>query len=163
MQPTIISKGKLFITGLTGDGSKTGELWGEFEHSYDNHPFNKADDNGYEIRFFNGEKPLPCGKDIHIGFLTRTADECCGFSTVTLPETESAVFDVFVANGYDSGNAAMDKWLADNAAQYGQLLMDGMGFVIECYNEKFKDGDKPDSIVEIWIPIYKHTKEDKNA
>lgn len=31
----------------------------------------------------------------------------------------------------------------------------GFEYVIECYNEKFKDGDKPDSIVEIWIPLFR--------
>jgi hypothetical protein len=31
----------------------------------------------------------------------------------------------------------------------------GLEYVVECYNEKFKGGDKPDSIVEIWIPLYR--------
>ena len=39
MQPKIITPGRLFITGLTGDGSKTGEVWGELESGYAADPF----------------------------------------------------------------------------------------------------------------------------
>jgi predicted transcriptional regulator YdeE len=78
------------------------------------------------------------------------------FTTIVLSAGEWAVFDVFVAKGYDSGNAEMDKWLEDNAAQYKQLEANGIQYVVECYNdEKFKGGDKPDSVVEIWLPIIK--------
>ncbi|MCL2409887.1 MAG: GyrI-like domain-containing protein [Oscillospiraceae bacterium] len=135
---------------------KTYELWNEFDSLYKNHSFKKVDENGYEVRFFDEEKSTIHGKDIHIGFLTETTQSADGFSTIALPETEYAVFDILVAKGYDSGNAEMDKWLADNPAQYKQRLMDGMGFVVLCYNEKFKTGEAPDSVVEIWIPMYKH-------
>jgi predicted transcriptional regulator YdeE len=47
----------------------------------------------------------------------------------------------------------MDKWLSDNADKYAQLQIEGKKFVVECYNEKFKGADKPDSIVEIWLPL----------
>ena len=156
MQPTIITLDKLFIAGLTGDGNKTGEVWGEAENLYDKKPFKKSDDNGYEIRFFDGEKPATPGKDIHVGFLNEIALDNGNLSTIALPAGEYAVFEVFVAKGYDSGNAEMDKWLEDNSAQYGQSAIDGVHYVVECYkDEKFKGGDKPDSIVEIWIPLYR--------
>lgn len=70
--------------------------------------------------------------------------------------SEYAVFDVYVAKGYDSGNEEMEKWIADNAMIYGLREFDGYEYIIECYNEKFKDGDKPDSIVEIWIPMFRY-------
>jgi len=118
--------------------------------------FEKADENGYEIRFYDGEKPAVIGKNIHVGFIAKATEPIEEFATIILPATEYAVFDIFVAKGYGSGNAEMDRWLKDNPAQYRQLLMDGVGFVVECYNEKFKDGE-PDSIVEIWIPVYKQS------
>ena len=154
MQPTIIRKEKLFITGLTGDGQQTYKVWCDFESAYDAKPFPKADEHGYEIRFWSEEKPAPEGNDIHVGFLTKEAVEIDGFTTITLPPAEYAVFDVYVAKGYDSCNAEMDKWLEDNASVYKSLLMDGMGYIVEFYtDEKFKGGDKPDSVVEMWLPV----------
>jgi len=155
MQPKIISKEQLFVTGLTGNGSETGEVWGKFEANYENNPFAKADENEYEIRFFDGHKPVPYGKDIHVGFLSANAMNISDFTTITLPATEYAVFDVYIAEGYDSGNKEMDKWLSENSAKYSHKQMDGVHYVVECYNEKFKDGNQPDSIVEIWIPLEK--------
>jgi len=148
MQPKIINKDILYIAGLTGNGTKTGEVWSEFDNQYNINPFPKADDSGYEIRFGDSG-------NIHVGFAVDNSDDIDGFETVAIPAAEYAVFGVYVANGYDSGNAEMEAWLADNASKFGQLQLDGREFVIECYNEKFKDGDKPDSIVEIWIPIYR--------
>lgn len=155
MQPRIIKKDKLYITGLSGDGTQTGEVWNVFDSQYNKKPFPKADENGYEIRYYKGEKPVANGKDIHVGFNAETADSINGYTTVAIPAAEYAVFEVCVAKGYDSGNAEMDEWLAAHSTEYKQLMLDGVLFIVECYNEKFKGGDKPDSIVEMWIPIYK--------
>ena len=151
MKPKIIKSNQLNITGITGDGSKTGDVWNEFERKYTAAPFDKAEDCAYEIRFWDGDKHVTKGKDVHIGFATD--DNVDGFTTVVLPEADYAVFDVYVAKGYENSNEEMDKWLADNSSKYDQLMLDGIDFVIECYNEKFKGGDQPDSIVEMWIPI----------
>ena len=155
MQPKIISKDTMNIAGLTGNGSDTGAVWGEFETQFAKHPFPKADENGYEIRFYDGEKPAASGKDTHVGFAAnvQTAD---GFTMVSLPPTEYVVFDVYVAKGYDSGNVEMDKWLSDNSAQYGQRMLEGVKYVVESYDERFNGGDEPDSVVEIWIPLVRH-------
>ena len=57
MQPNIISKDKLFITGLTGDASKTSEVWNDFDSRYKENPFPKTisaegtDEAGYESCF----------------------------------------------------------------------------------------------------------------
>jgi len=155
MQPNIIRRDKLYIAGLTGDGVKTGEAWNHFDTQYKENPFPKADENGYEIRFYNGDKTAVRGQDIHVGFAAESADPIDRFTTIVLPATDYAVFDVYVAKGYDSSNAAMNHWLADNSAQYTPRMMNGSGFVVECYDEKFKNGDKPDSIVELWVPIYR--------
>jgi len=152
MQPKIIKKDTLYITGLTGDGAKTGEVWNDLDSQYNKNPFPKADENGYEIRFWNKEKS---GKDVHVGFLTESEYQTGDFTTITVPPTEYAVFDVYVAKGYDSGNAEMDKWLEDNSLRLKCRDIDGNGFIVEHYNEKFKDGNKPDSIVEFWVPFYR--------
>ena len=150
MLPNIISKDNLFITGLTGDASKTGEVWNDFYSRYKETPFPKIDEAGYEIRFWNEAKK---GQDVHVGFSTETEQAANGFATIAIPTTEYAVFEVFVINGYDSGNAAMDKWVEDNSLQLKIREIDGNGFIIEYYGCKFKDGNQPDSIVEFWVPF----------
>jgi len=153
MQPKIIKCGKMQITGLTGDGNKTSAVWNEFDSRYKEKPFPKIDENGYEIRFFNKEKE---GRDVHVGFSVEPGREIAGFDVIVIPASEYAVFEVLVANGYDSGNAKMDKWLADNSNRLKCGEIDGAGFIMEVYGEKFKGGNQPDSIVEFWVPLIYH-------
>lgn len=154
----IIKKSKLYITGLTGAGDKTGEVWSDFDNQYKEKTFAKADENGYEIRFSKtrrtGKEPDPM-KNVHVGFLTECLTDS-GYTAIELPESEYAVFNVQVARGYDSGNTEMEIWLADHSAIYGLREYKGIEYAVECYNEKFKDGDKPDSIVEIWLPLFRY-------
>ena len=156
MQPQIIKRGKLSVAGRTGDGSKTHEVWSGFDNQYNQKPFQKFSNNGYEIRFWpsrvSGKKPDP-EKSVHVGFAVDNVADTEGFDIITLPAAEYAVFDVCVAKGYDSENESMEKWLADHAATYRMLEFDGVEYVVECYNEKFKGGNQPDSVVEIWIPV----------
>jgi predicted transcriptional regulator YdeE len=146
---------ELCIVGLTGEGAETGKVWKDFEELYNKKSFAKINENGYEIRFSNGKKKIDPGMDIHVGFLSMNNNVVEGFSSIILPATEYAVFDAFVAKGYDSENKNMDKWLSNNADKYVQIELEGNRFVVECYNEKFKGGNKEDSIVEIWIPLKK--------
>ena len=152
MQPKIIKRDRLFITGLSGDASKTGEVWSNFDNQFNNAPFPKSDENGYEIRFWSKEKE---GNDVHVGYSTETGQQIDGFTSLALPATEYAVFDVLVAKGYDSGNAEMDKWLEDNSLLLKNREIDGNGFIVEFYGERFMGGDKPGSIVEFWVPFYR--------
>ena len=143
MQPKIMVKDELLIAGLSGNGSDTGAVWAEFDKRYKANPFSELNENGYEVRYSDG--------GIHIGFTV--SDNFAGFSSLLLPAAEYAVFDVYVAKGYDSGNTAMDQWLADNADTYSQLELDGRKYVVEFYGERFKGGNHPDSVVQIWIPL----------
>ena len=150
MEPRIIKSETLQIAGITGDGNQTTQLWEDFERKYQTAAFAKADENAYEIRAYTGEK---C--DCHVGFGVTKGQIPEGFTIYTLPPSDYAVFDVWVAKGYDSGNAAMDEWLAHNEAGYRQIAVEGTYTVVEVYTEKFGDGTQPDSVVEIWIPICK--------
>jgi predicted transcriptional regulator YdeE len=71
-----------------------------------------------------------------------------------LPPSQYASFDVYVANGYDSENSAMDEWLELNKDKYTQKLYDNNPYAVEFYDERFH-GNDTGSIVEIWIPIEK--------
>ena len=155
-QPRIIRRDTMRIVGTTGDGAKTGKVWSNFEGTYSKTPFPKNDESSYEIRFWQSRltgKTPDSKKSVHVGHLTNPTVDSKAYSAVELPAAEYAMFDVYVAKGYDSGNEAMEQWLADNADTYRMLEFDGYEYVIECYNEKFKDGNRPDSIVEIWIPL----------
>ena len=149
--PRIIKSGEITVVGISGDGLRTGEVWTSFGTLYARQPFTKASEFGWEIRFYGGNKPVVAGKDIHVGFESMSA-VTNGYTAVTLPESEYVVFDVHVAMGYESRNAAMDLWLADNANIYRQRMFGEFYYAIERYDERYKDDD-PNSIVEIWIPI----------
>jgi len=156
MRPKMIDMDELAITGLTGGGADPGAVWAAFDRRYNVSQFPRADGNGYEIRFFTSRfsgKTPDTDKDVHVGFLTKSGEDITGFSTVMLPAARYAVFDAAVANGYDSQNAAMEQWIADNAESYRVLEFHDCEYVIECYNEKFKGGNQPDSVVEIWLPV----------
>jgi predicted transcriptional regulator YdeE len=147
MQPKMIIKGEAAIYGLRGDGANTGALWEKFDKRFSKKPFDKVGEDAYEIRTYKGAKP---GADVLVGHEWDNAYAATGWKFAVLPAGEYAVFDVLVANGYDSENAAMEQWLDDNKARYNQRG----DFIIERYvHEKFKGGDKLDSIVEIWLPV----------
>ena len=153
MQPRIFRKESLHIVGITDDGAKAGEVWANFDTQWDANPFAKAEEAGYEIRFWGGTKPAPQGKDVHVGFAVEEGTKVEHFTIIALPKTLYAAFEVHVADGYDSGNAVMDRWLEENASTYQLREIDGARFVVEYYDERFKDGNQPDSIVEIWLPL----------
>jgi predicted transcriptional regulator YdeE len=147
MQPKMIIKGETAIYGLRGDGMTTGALWEKFEKRFSKKPFEKTGDDAYEIRTYKGAKP---GADVLVGYEWDNAYAATGWNFSVLPAGEYAVFDVLVANGYDSENAAMEQWLDDNKEKYIQRG----DYIVERYvPEKFKGGDKPDSIVEILVPV----------
>ena len=155
---TIIIREKLQITGLTGNGSKTLEVWTDFDSRFTTNPFTKADETGYEIRFWQNRKTRKApdqNKSVHVGFLSENLSDNNSFTTIEFPAAEYAVFDVYVDKGYDSENDKMEKWLEDNKFIFGLREFDGYEYIIECYNEKFKDGNKPDSIVEMWMPLFR--------
>jgi predicted transcriptional regulator YdeE len=152
MQPKMIITGEISVTGITGDGAKTAEVWNKFEGKYAKSLFPKVGEDAYEIRYHDGERKVTNGKGVHVGYACD--EKCPGFTTQILPAGEYAVFDVLVANGYDSENAAMEQWLDENKERYIRRQISCLNAAVERYvPEKFKGGDKPDSVVEIWLPV----------
>ena len=147
MCPKIIKMRAFSITGLTGDGNQTAHLWEEFDKSFNAASFDREDENGYEVRFdYDGK----C--DCHVGFAAKDSG-IAGFTTLELSVTDYVVFDVLVANGYESENEAVNTWLRDNCDKYEEVKLNGKAYAVEIYGERFNGGDKPDSVVELWIPI----------
>jgi predicted transcriptional regulator YdeE len=154
MQPKMIIKGEMAIHGLRGDGMNTGALWEKFEKRFVKKPFEKINEDAYEIRTYDGKKPVRPGADVVVGYERNLGNAEGGYHIMILPAGEYAVFDVQVTNGYDSENAAMESWLTENKDRYTLREVSDWNFIVERYvPEKFKGGDKPDSVVEIWVPV----------
>ena len=107
MNPRMISQGELLIAGVTGDGSQTGELWQRFMELDKRIGLkNKVSDNGYEVRIYSGDE-CKC----HVGVCVSDNNVDSSYTLLRLPASAYAAFKVYVAQGYDSQNDAMDEWL----------------------------------------------------
>lgn len=149
LNPKIIKKDALIIAGTSGDGSKTGEVWQNFEKLNNETGLQgKLSKNGYEIRLY-GEN----GGTVHVGFAVKNKNADPVYETFELPASLYASFDVYTSRGYDSENSAIEEWLATNKEGYKQNYYDGKPYVVEYYDERFSGGE--DSIVEIWVPVVK--------
>lgn len=155
VHPNIITRGRLLIAGLSGDGNRTAEAWNGFEAMHKNGPLpNQTDENSYELRI--------CHEGIstvHVGVAVKDKEVPHGYTVFELPTSKYASFDVYVENGYESENQAMNTWLETNAEGYRERLLtcaqfSGGNYCVEYYDHRFQ-GSEAGSIVEIWIPITK--------
>jgi predicted transcriptional regulator YdeE len=138
------------VPGVAGDGNKTCDVWNAFEKLSKEKPLkNKLSSNGYEIRLYDGETST-----VHVGFAVTSEQVDSSYTLFKLPASKYAAFDVYVANGYNSENNAMNEWLETNEEGYSQKLLGNVHYCVEYYDERFKD-NAADSIVEIWVPIEK--------
>ena len=150
VNPKIIRRGALTVAGVSGDGSKTGEVWQAFEKLIKKEPLaNKLSDNGYEIRLYDGDKCT-----VHVGLAVSGAPGERAYELCVLPASEYAAFDVYVSRGYESENSAMSEWLQTNGQGYTGRLLGDAHYCVEYYDERF-NGSEAGSIVEIWIPVEK--------
>lgn len=152
LDPNIIKRDALIIAGAHGDGSRTGEVWQTFGKLCDEKPLaNVLSASGYEIRVYEGDKCT-----VYVGNAVSDKNNIDpAYSVFELPASKYASFDVYVANGYESENSAMDEWLETNDGGYSERLLNGNAhYCVEYYDERF-NGNEANSIVEIWIPIEK--------
>lgn len=152
LDPKIIKRGALTIAGAHGDGSRTGEVWQAFGKLCDEKPLaNALSGSGYEIRVYEGDKCT-----VYVGNAVSGKDGIDpAYSVFELPASKYASFDVYVCNGYESENSAMDEWLETNSEGYSQRLLNETAYYcVEYYDERFNDSEA-NSIVEIWVPIEK--------
>ena len=150
VNPRIIKKNSMTIAGTSGDGNKTWDIWNAFEKLDKERPLlNKLSDNGYEIRLYDSGSCT-----VYAGHAVSGSPNDAAYSVYDLPASEYAVFDVYVANGYESENDAMNEWLTTNQQGYEERLLGDIHYCVEYYDERFH-GSETGSIVEIWIPIEK--------
>lgn len=107
--------------------------------------------NGYEVRVYESDKCT-----VHVGYSVSSKDNIdSAYSVFELPASKYASFDVYVSNGYESENNAMDEWLKTNGEGYSERrINENTHYCVEYYDERFS-GNEANSIVEIWIPIEK--------
>ncbi len=150
LNPNIISRGKLIIAGMSGDGSKTGEVWQRFMKLYDEKPPASLSGDSYEIRLYDKDVCT-----VYVGVAVKSRDDADpAYTFFELPASEYASFDVYVSQGYDSENNAMDEWLESNEKGYSQRLLNGKSYCVEFYDERFNE-DEAGSVIEIWVPVEK--------
>ena len=150
-KPRIIYYEKLIIAGASGNGNDTSAVWATFEQQSHAVPLQrKCSEDGYEIRLSNGVSR------VHVGCAVENTQSQEPYVLFELPASHYAVFDIQVAKGYDSENAAIEAWLQSNKEGCQErLLPDSSHYCVEHYDERFC-GNEPGSIVEIWIPVQQH-------
>lgn len=150
MNPNMIKKGKMILAGVSGTGNETAEIWKRFMKLYEEAPLtDKISDDSYEVRIFDsttGKESVFVGCEIN--------NNCSEYEIFQIPSSEYASFDVYVKEGYESENNAMDEWLISNEKGYVRNLLEGKPYCIEHYDARFDDGND-ESIVEIWLPVKK--------
>lgn len=152
LKPNMIRRDAIIIAGAKGDGSRTQEVWSTFEKLCREKPLkNKLSGSGYEIQI--------CGDGVctvYAGICVSSREDIDpAYSVLELPASQYASFDVYVKNGYESENNAMDEWLKTNQQNYTERLLNGTAhYCVEFYDERFQ-GEEDNSIVEIWIPVDK--------
>jgi predicted transcriptional regulator YdeE len=153
MKPKIIQKEAILIAGVTGSGDETARAWEAFIKIQKIHPLeNQANEpgvEGYEVRLYHSAG----NAKVHVGMRVKDAAVPPEYKVVKLPAATYAEFEVYPSKGYESGNADMNVWLEENRTEYKQALLDGMKYIIEVYDGRYKGEKDPASMVGILIPL----------
>lgn len=153
MNPNMIKKDKLILAGVSGAGTETAEIWKRFIKLYEGAPpAEQLSDDSYEVRIFDGETET---ENVFVGCeISNDRCECGEYEIFQIPSSEYASFDLYVKEGYESENNAMEEWLVSNEKGYVRNLLKGQPYCIEHYDARFDEGNN-ESIVEIWLPVKK--------
>jgi predicted transcriptional regulator YdeE len=150
MKPKILKKEAFIVAGVTGGGDETAKAWEAFMKMDKVNPLkNKAGEEGYEIRMYPAEGP----GEVHVGMCVKDARVPAEYRTISLPASQYAEFEIYPSKGWESSNAAMDKWLYENAGVYKEVLLGGKHYAIEVYDQRYKGDKDPASVVGILVPI----------
>lgn len=150
MNPNMIKKEKIILAGVSGLGNETAEIWKRFMKLYkEAPPIGMVSEDSYEVRIYDSTIKK---ETVFVGCEVNSV--CGGYEIFQIPSSEYASFDVYVEEGYESENNAMEEWLVSNEKGYVRNLLEGKSYCIEHYDARFDDGND-DSIVEIWLPVKK--------
>lgn len=151
MNPNMIKRDKMILAGVSGAGTETAEMWKRFMKLYQEIPLTgKISDDSYEVRIFDSVTEK---ESVFVGCeINSDCDRCGEYEIFHIPSSEYASFDVYVKEGYESENNAMEEWLVSNEKGYVRNLLEGKLYCIEHYDARF-DESSDESIVEIWLPV----------
>jgi predicted transcriptional regulator YdeE len=150
MEPKMVRKEALIIAGIGGNGNETVKVWETLMKIQRLHPLtNQASEEAFEVRMHPPNGP----EKIHIGMLVKDEKVPSVYKTLTIPAADYAEFEIYPAKGYDSTNAAINQWLAENVSEYQEAQLDGQRYVIEIYDNRYKGDKNPDSVVGILVPL----------
>jgi predicted transcriptional regulator YdeE len=152
-KPKITQKEAMVIAGVAGSGDETAKAWEAFMKIQKMHPLtNQAKEDaaeGYEVRLY---PPEGMGK-ILVGVPVEDANVPAEYKTISLPPAAYAEFEIYPAKGYESSNGEMDRWLEDNNSTYKQALFEGMKYIVEVYDARFKGEKDPLSVIGCLVPL----------
>jgi predicted transcriptional regulator YdeE len=152
MKPKIITKDAFLVAGVSGSGDETAKAWEAFMKIQKLHPLqNQVGEEGYEIRLYTAEGT----SKVHVGLQVTNATVPAEYKVFFVPAATYTEFEIYPSKGYDSSNGEMNKWLADNAGTYQEAQLDGMHYVIEVYDKRYKGDKDPVSVVGILMGVVK--------
>ncbi len=154
MNPGMIKRDNMILAGVSGAGTETAEIWKRFMKLYrEAPPADEVSDDGYEVRIFD---TTTAKETVFVGCEVSGSCERSrggdGYEVFRIPASEYACFEVYVKEGYESENSAMEEWLKSNEKGYVRGLLEGKFYCVEHYDARFH-GDSDESIVEIWLPV----------
>ena len=115
MNPNIINRKELLVAGVSGDGFQTQEVWERFEKLHAEKPLEgRISESGHEVRMYEDGQST-----VHVGYLVAGDAVDSAYTVLRLPASQYASFEVYVANGYDSENSAMNEWLDQYRGVWG--------------------------------------------
>jgi len=150
MKPRVFAREAFIVAGVTGSGNETGKAWDAFMKLNKLNPLtNKTGEEGYEIRMYPSEGP----GEVHVGLAVKDTRVPPEYRVFSMSASTYAEFEIRPAKGYESSNAGINRWLAENAGLYREVLLDGKHCAIEVYDARYKGDKDPDSVVGILVPI----------
>lgn len=151
MEPQIITKDQMSLVGIIGSsadvsGLNIHGLWERFGE-YDQNIKNQVGEKGYELHI--EEEILPkihfCLVGVEVEKIEDMQNEL--FAKV-IPLCQYAVFTHrFKDGGYGDAFKAAYQWVRESGFEAAYP------FDIQCYDDRFRGPDDPESIMEIYIPI----------
>jgi AraC family transcriptional regulator len=152
MEPHFVEKPEMILVGIVGCGSDVGQLdihglWQRFEaHSKDIK--HQIEGKAYELHI--EEETLPqmhfclAGVEVH-----KIEDMPIELFAKLIPPCRYAVFTHnFSDGGFGHAFKSVYNWLDES--EYTAAYH----FDIQCYDERFKGPDNPESVIEIFVPIF---------
>jgi AraC family transcriptional regulator len=151
MEPRFVERPGIMLVGIVGASSDVGKLdivglWERFDKQHKNIR-HRVGEEFYEIHI--QEETIPTMHFCLIGVeVEKIEDMPTELFAKVIPPCNYAIFTHQFKNGsFGEAFRAVYNWLGESS------YVPAYPFDIQCYDERFKGADNPDSIFEIYVPI----------